>query len=263
MIYFGFIKHNYGAKELVAKSIAIFLVSISAAIASPSSCPEHYFEGERAEFTNQKLEKNAKELCSSGHAVWYSGVARAPIWSAQFLTKGRLEQARGLPRSNNFREDSRVPNDWRNKLNDFRGSGYDRGHMAPSGDMPNPNADSDSFLLTNIVAQDAQLNRNLWSAIEAATRAHAMHRSLYVYTGPLFLGDRIKRLNNRVLIPTHVYKLLYEPQRNLAAAYLVENAPDKRHKAVSLQELEKLSGVRFLPSAISPGQLKLPRPRYR
>jgi len=230
--------------------------------ASPSTCVGSYFQDQRPVATNPKLNLSARELCHDYHAVWYSGVSRTPLWSAAFLTKGRILAGRNVPRTDNFREDTRLPSDWRAKLSDYRGSGYDRGHLVPSADMPTPKSDSESFLLSNIVPQDPNLNRNLWAAIESAVRAHANHRNVYTITGVVFAGQKIERLKGRVLIPTHIYKLVYEPERNVAAAYLVENAPRKRHREISLRELEQFAGVRFLPGARNVGLLKLPRPRY-
>jgi len=119
-------------------------------------------------------------------------------------------------------------------------------------------------LLSNIIAQDPHLNRNLWAAIEKAVRAHALHRPVYIYTGALFLGKKIERLNDRVLIPTHVYKLLYDRENNAAAAYLVENKAYRRHREVDLKTLQDMAGIEFFPDkdAGKIKMLKLPRPRY-
>jgi len=99
--------------------------------------------------------------------------------------------------------------------------------------MPTPAADSQSFLLSNIVAQNPHLNCNLWNAIEKAERALATHRSIYTVTGVLFKGRRTVRLNNRVMIPTHIYKLVLDLQRNMTAVHLVENQAGRRHRGVS------------------------------
>ena len=114
-----------------------------------------------------------------------------------------------------------------------------------------------------MIPQDPNLNRNLWSALESAVRSQAAYQPIYVITGALFIGSELQRMKGRVLVPTHVYKLLYDPKQNAAAAYLVENAPDKRHREVSLAELEEIAGVKFLPAAKNVAKLKLPRPRYR
>lgn len=262
MVFSSFIRRT-GIKSVIALAL-IMGGAGHAAYSAPSACPEHFHAGQLPDFTNERLTLSAKELCSPGHSVWYSGVARAPLFSASYLTKGRLAQAANVDRSNNFREDRRIPSDWRAKLSDFRGSGFDRGHLAPSADMHTPIADSESFYLTNIVAQDPQLNRNLWASIERAVRSHAKHRSVYVITGVLYLEPKVQRLNGRVMIPSHLYKLVYEPQRQMGAAYLVENLPNRRHKEVTLAELETLAGIRFLPQVASESvrPLKLPRPRY-
>jgi len=227
-----------------------------------SACPHLYHAATPPKLLNLKLGQHARELCSDHYAVLYSGVARSPIYAAEYLTKGKVVAAREFGRANDFRSDMRLPKDWRSELQDFRGSGYDRGHLAASANMPTPAADSQSFLLSNIVAQNPQLNRNLWSAIEKAVRVLAMHRPIYTITGVLFKGQHIERLNSRVLIPTHIYKLVFDPKQNSAAAYLVENQSDRRHREVSLQELEQLAGIAFFPKGDDVNRLKLPRPRY-
>lgn len=249
--------------NFIKATLCALIVGLSTSVtAAPSKCANSYFNDERPDIVNPRLAKSTMELCSEGYAVWYSGVARAPLWAGQYLTKGRIQAGYDVMRSDDFREDKRLPSDWRAHLSDFRGSGFDRGHLAPSADMHTPAADSQSFLLSNMVAQDSKLNRGLWAAIEKAVRAQANYKPIYVITGAMFLGAKIDRLQNRVLVPTHLYKLIYDPERNLAGAYLVANAANKRHQEVSLQELEKMAGVKFLPQAQNVGKLKLPRPRY-
>lgn len=247
----------------IAASLAIVCTAFThaAAWSALSECPASYPQGERPEIVNPRLKQHTVELCSPGHAVMYSGIARAPVWSAEYLTAGRLKRALEVPRTDVFLEDERLPQEWRAKLDDFRNSGYDRGHLAPSADQPSPAADADSFLLSNIVAQDPKLNRSLWAAIEKAVRALARHRDIYVITGPLWHGPYVERLRDRVMVPTHIYKLVYDPSNQAAAAYLAENAPDKAHVTVSLAELEALTGIEFFPGK-NLRRLKLPRPRY-
>jgi len=227
-----------------------------------SGCPHLYHAATPPQVINPKFGQHTRELCSDHYAVLYSGVARSPIYAAEYLTEGKIVAAREFGRANDFRPDKRLPKDWRSELKDFRGSGYDRGHLAASANMPTPAADSQSFLLSNIVAQNPQLNRKLWSAIEKAVRALAIHRPVYTITGVLFKGQSIERLDKRVMIPTHIYKLVFDPKQNAAAAYLVENQADKRHREVSLAELEQLAGIAFFPEGSGISRLKLPRPRY-
>src|SRR5690606_18356069 len=110
--------------------------------AQSSACPEHYAGGNRPEIVSAPLQSSAYELCSAGYGVVYSGIARAPIWSAEHLTPGRMKAAKEVGRDDQFQADKRLPQDVRNELADFKGSGYDRGHLAPSADMASPAADA-------------------------------------------------------------------------------------------------------------------------
>jgi len=59
----------------------------------------------------------------------YSGVTRTPLYSAEHLTKARIEAAKGVRRHNAFHAEKRLPKADRSELRDYAKSGYDRGHM--------------------------------------------------------------------------------------------------------------------------------------
>jgi endonuclease G, mitochondrial len=139
-----------------------------------------------------------------------------------------LASARATPRQGRFHDDERLPPDDRAVLSDYTRSGYDRGHMTPSGDMPSAEAQQQSFSLANIVPQTAALNRNLWEGIERAVRHLAERQGkLYVVTGPLFQGTQLQALKGRVLIPTATWKAVYDPAAPGAAAYGAQTVPSR------------------------------------
>nr|WP_277981558.1 DNA/RNA non-specific endonuclease [Sphingomonas phyllosphaerae] len=106
-----------------------------------------------------------------------------------------------------------------------RGSGFDRGDMSPSGDMPSPEAREESFTLANIVPQDRDLNEHLWAGIEGAVRGLARrYGAVYVVTGQVFDRAAPLRLHDRVALPSAIYKAVLVPGVG-AAAYLAPNAP--------------------------------------
>lgn len=222
------------------------LISASA-LAGPSTCPGQYASGEAPEIINQKLAIATREVCASGYTVMHSGVTRTPLWSAEYLNAARLQGARELERKNTFHPEASLPSGERAELRDYARSGYDRGHMAPSADMGSERMQDESFSLTNMVPQDADNNRNLHEGIESAVRTMARKSNIYVITGPLFIGGSLKRLNGRVLVPTHIYKAVYDPARQEAGAYLEENKPGMDYKIISIAELEKLAGINFFP----------------
>ena len=162
----------------------------------------------------------------------HSGVTRSALWSAEHLTRQVIDDAKNLPRENNFHPDEHLSYGERAELSDFRGSGKDRGHLTPSGDQGIASAQYETFSLANMIPQDPDNNRHIWAAIESATRALTKHEGeLYVVTGPVYLGDRLERVGN-VLVPTHIFKAIYSPKQRGAAAYLIENKANIDRKSV-------------------------------
>ncbi|WP_119681714.1 DNA/RNA non-specific endonuclease [Indioceanicola profundi] len=83
-----------------------------------------------------------------------------------------------------------------------REAGYDRGHLAPNGDMPESESQHQSLSLARMILQALDYNRNL-----TATRGRALGRGeRYVVTGPVYQGSEIEALKGRAPIPTHIYK---------------------------------------------------------
>ena len=175
-----------------------------------------------------------------------------------------LRAARTLKRRNAFHADPQLPPDERAELSDYARSGFDRGHMAPSGDMPTAEAQQESFSLADMVPQDPNSNRTLWQAIEEATRAEAERDGeLYVVTGPLFEGQALERINGRVLVPTAVFKAIYDPALGKGAAYVAPNAPGMLYQTMSIADLEKRSGINLFPALtpkIKSVKMRLPVP---
>jgi endonuclease G len=179
----------------------------TATVAAPSACPWHVADGQAPDPVDPRLSAKTRELCFVGFAVLHSGVTRTPLWAAEHLTRGRVNAAEAMERTSTFHAEPRVPPDERAELADYARSGFDRGHLAPSGDMPDERSQQESFTLANIVPQNPDNNRNLWGPIESVVRPFAQTEGeLYVVTGPIFQGARLKRLHGRVLVPTHVFK---------------------------------------------------------
>lgn len=226
--------------------LPFFLFSVLAT--AGSECPSRFLNGVSPEITNTAMMPYARKLCFDEYAVMHSGITRTPLWSAEHLTKNGLRNAKGLERVNSFHEEERLPASDRAYLSDYARSGYDRGHQAPSADFSNAKSQNESFSLANMVPQDPNNNRNLWEGIESAVRKLAKNRGeLYVITGPLFLGQSIKRLHGRVMVPTHLYKVVYDPERRAGAAYFVENSATNHYEVISISDLEQKAGIDFFP----------------
>jgi endonuclease G len=179
------------------------------AVAFGSACPAHYADGRAPEIRNPKLAVATTELCYGVFGVMHSGITRTPLWSAEHLRAENVAAAKGMKRDNAFHAEARLPRAQRAELDDYARSGFDRGHMAPNGDMPDRDSQHESFTLANMVPQDGDHNRHIWAPIEGAVRKMAEKEGqLYVITGPAFLGTALRKVGN-VLVPSHIYKVVY------------------------------------------------------
>ncbi len=181
----------------------------------------------------------------------HSGITRTPLWAAEFLTADRIAAASQLPRRNAFHPETKIPACDRAELADYARSGYDRGHMSPNHDMPTPTAQRESFFLANIVPQAPKINQNLWEGIETAVRTLVSNdHDLYVITGSLFESSEAEQLNGCVLVPSSVFKAIYDPGRHEAGAYVTMNEKNSRtmqYDAISIEELERRAGINLFP----------------
>jgi endonuclease G len=227
---------------------ALTLSLLTPGFALASGCPSHYVDGRAPEIRNQKLAAATRELCYGVFGIMHSGVTRTPLWSAENLRAENVESAQGLKRDNAFHAEPRLPRNQRAELDDYARSGFDRGHMSPNGDMPDRRTQRESFTLANMVPQDGDHNRHIWAPIEGAVRTMAKKEGqLYVITGPAFLGTNLRKVGN-VLVPSHLYKVVYSPRQKAAAAWFTENKSNAEIQVIPVAELERIVGIEFLPS---------------
>ncbi len=235
--------------SFLAFALSAFVILSAPGHAGQRECAEQFYKGVSPAITSEKLASQTHTLCFSEITVMYSGIARTPIWSAERLTPERIERARTLARlrSNAFHEEPTLPAEERSQLSDYKRSGFDRGHMAPNGDMSTPEAQEELFSLANMIPQDPCNNEVLWEGIESAVRGVAIKEDVFVVTGPAFLGAELQSLKGRVLVPTHLFKAIYIPSQNAAGAYFAPNDSSQAWEAVSIAELEKRVGVDVFP----------------
>lgn len=195
-----------------------------------------------------------RPLCYDAFAVMHSGRSKTPVYVAERLSRSQLLDARDEKRTDQFFADARLPRAERAELEDYRGSGFDRGHLAPAGDQPTAQAMAQSFSLANMTPQAPTNNREAWSSIESATRKYVMRArgDVYVISGPVF-GDHPSTIGpGRVWVPEYYFKLVYDATTNRAWAHWIANTNEARpSKPISYAELVKRTGIEFLPD-ISP-----------
>lgn len=240
--------------------ITLFLACLFANLAAPaiakSSCPVHFAGGEEPTMP-AKLEPRTRELCYTRFALLHSGISRTALWSAERITRKSVKAARQVERTSDFFSETRLPKTDRSELSDFKYSGFDRGHLAPSGNMPSQKAQKQSFSLANIIAQHPRLNRRAWRSIEADVRDAAYKfGTAYIVTGPLFIGGKVKALHGRVLIPTHVWKAVLVPGQG-TVVYTATNDAKTSISRLSLSRFEALYGIDPFPALSGPSRSRL------
>ena len=229
-------------------ALVVCLAPAGAWAQSAAACAEHYAGGMAPHIVKASLLPRTQALCFKAYALMHSGLSRTPLWSAEHLVRANIEAATQLTRVNTFHAEERVAAADRAELADYARSGYDRGHMSPNGDMPDRTAQGESFSLANMVPQIHANNAGVWAGIEGAARRLALQEgNVYVVSGPAFIGRDIASLNGRVLIPTHLWKVVYSPLQRRAGAYLITNDETKTYSSLSVTELEKILGFNLLP----------------
>ena len=113
------------------------------------------------------------------------------------------------PRQDDFRSDTTLPLGWYLVLaTDYSGSGYDRGHMCPSGDRTKTVADNSStFLMTNMIPQAPDNNRITWASLESYCRTLANQgNELYIISGGSGTSGYIGA--GAIALPTYTWKVI-------------------------------------------------------
>lgn len=188
-----------------------------------------------------------------GYAVSYNQELRLPNWVFWHLTKEHVDGDVKRP-GNAWKEDTDVPEPRANS-DDYRGSGWSRGHMCPAGDNKwDTEAMHETFLYTNICPQDARLNSGDWNEIEIQCRRWAQkYGDIYIVCGPL-INNKVYRTigGNQVVVPDAFFKVVLclngAPK---GIAFLCKNEGGNHKIAdyvTTILQLEQIAGIDFFPS---------------
>ncbi|HRK61698.1 MAG TPA: DNA/RNA non-specific endonuclease [Candidatus Omnitrophota bacterium] len=207
--------------------------------------------------------KGCIELKRSAYVACYNTETKVADWTEYALTQQDLRN--DISRDDDFRADPDLRAGQRSELVDYRGSGYDRGHLVPAADMARGRvAMSESFLLTNMGPQAPSVNRGIWSKLEAQVREWAKEgKSLRVITGPLYFGndsnsDGVPEISTigrgKVFVPSHYFKIILKieniPQNDDVIAFAVPNwevdGGKLENYLISVDDIESITGLDFL-----------------
>lgn len=204
-------------------------------------------------FPKDKLNRKEQILIRKNYVVSYNRETKCPNWVLWELTREHTDGNIKRP-DYAFHEDMEVPSP-RAELVDYRGSGYDRGHMCPAGDNKwDEDAMYESFLMTNMCPQNQQLNSGLWNQIEMQCRYWAKkYEKLYIICGPIFLRGEHQTIGpNRVMVPEAFFKAVIclegEPK---GIAFVCRNTKGDRKKDYyvnTIRQVERITGYCLFPN---------------
>ena len=212
---------------------------------------ERFFEALPSTENNKLLEIKLPKGCSSqykeytGFVLSFNIRNRVPNYVAYELTKAETQGTE--PRAKGFMQDESVKGCPTSE--DYKNSGYDRGHMAPAGDMKwSEDAMHDSFYMTNICPQKKALNGGAWKRLEEKVRDWAQRDgNIIVVTGPIF-SDNMPTIGEGVAVPQKFFKALLEPNSTpvKAIGFIYKNEGGQKivgQQAVCIDEIERQTGL--------------------
>ena len=150
---------------------------------------------------------------------------------------------------------------------DYAGTGYDKGHMSPDGDLSwDPQVEYESFLMTNMAAQAGSLNRGIWKLLETSVRGWAvqLNNSFTIVSGSIY-GPGDKTIGKGVVVPHGFYKIVINNQTGQVAGWRFPHvAPypnlgnDLTKFRTTITQIEQEAGVKYAFPAnakeLQPGQ---------
>lgn len=144
-------------------------------------------------------------MVNNAYALSYNNSRGSANWVAWRISAGDFGEAE---RQNDFRPDPNLPKSFtRITPSDYVGSGFDKGHLCPSADRSSsPEANSQTFFMTNMAPQTPDLNRQVWENLESYSRQLVRRGNVDMYVVAGCYGDKGK-LKKKVTIPTNCWKV--------------------------------------------------------
>ncbi|XP_028825375.1 nuclease EXOG, mitochondrial [Denticeps clupeoides] len=204
----------------------------------------------------------------ANHILSYDQSRRTPRWVAEHLSQEKLHGT-AQRKHCKFKPDPSIPVAFTAHNEDYLGSGWSRGHMAPAGDnKASEQSMAETFYLSNIVPQNYENNAGFWNRLEMYCRdLTKKFEDVWIVSGPLALpevgSDGRKSMcyrligKDNVMVPTHLFKVVLareNPSSDTLAigAFVVPNQPigfdhPLTEYQVRLSELERMAGLSFFP----------------
>lgn len=205
-----------------------------------------YFKHDNLDVGIPTTNQITKIIDREGYACGYSATHKQSLWVQYCLTANEVN-VRVTERSDKFVSDPLVKDS--PTPDDYKRSGYDRGHLAPAADMLwSVGVMEDSFYMSNMSPQLPDCNRETWKDLESWVRSNVKtNGSVFVISGPIFsTNETLKVIGTGVTVPMAYFKVLYKP--NSTIGFIVPNATytnSFQSCACSVLDVERITNMNF------------------
>jgi len=195
--------------------------------------------------------ENPEEIvCHTGYYLKYNEEFEQAEWVAYHLTKEEVEGT--FSRKGNQREDPAIITGSASS-EDYKGFGFDRGHLAPAADFKwSEQAMDDTFFMSNMSPQRPRFNQHIWRNLEEQVRVWAReYNEVYIITGPVLTDGPYETIgDNNVAIPKRFYKVIldYKEPEIKGIAFIIPNLGTDEsfmYYACSIDHVEEATGIDF------------------
>ncbi len=215
--------------------------------------------------TDKTYEKTAIELPLSpagtteqivhhkGYTASYNKDWRISNWVAYEFLESEVDGP--VKRKNSYCPDPCI-NEPQAENEDYKRSGWDRGHLAPAGDMKWDNeAMIESCYFTNICPQNHSLNNGTWHDLEKKCRIWAkQYHKIYIATGPIVNNNTYGTIgHNNVIVPDAFFKVIMvaDGEKLQGAGFVIENKANGGNLSdhiMPIDKVERITGIDFFYS---------------
>ena len=267
-----------GVKRLAFLVAFAFAVTVGTALPLPppaapafkaaSRAEEHLAMGNPSEATEDPAKGENFLMKKEQYALSYNKKTGTPNWVSWHLNKDWLGD---VERENDFRPDGTLPKGFpRFTPRAYFRSGFDKGHLCPSGDRTaTPEDNSATFLMTNMIPQAPNNNQKGWERLESYCRGLAKKgKELYIVCGPAGVGGvgsngfkaALKAEQGTLRVPGKTWKVVLvlpkgvtdpnqvKPSARVIAVIMPNDQTVTKNWAkhrVSAEEVEELTGLTF------------------
>lgn len=199
-------------------------------------------------FSQEYLPESEGELIKHKYyTLSYNELHEQANWAHYKLNPNLLKGTN--PRIDSFKIDTLVSTK-SSELEDYKGSGYDRGHLVPAGDMKySDESMRESFYMSNISPQNPDFNRGIWRKLEQLVRVWGREGEIFITTGGVLLNGNLGSIgSNKVSIPSKYYKIVYSSHKNSMIGFLIPNkksTSELESYVVKVDSIEKITGINF------------------